>query len=249
MTLPYYKPFLSPIARSLRRVWESLAYRGAGVVCPVCECSFRQFVKGPNGVCPGCGAPDRSRLLWFYLQNDRPDLLTGSRSVLQIAPDRGLEPRLRSLSSIRYLSGDPHEPEAMIRLDLTNLNLPDECFDVVICVHVLAHISNDRKAMREIFRILRPTGVALIMTPVFSDLEITYEDPCIVNPRERRKKFGAWDFVRKYGPDFVDRLKQAGLDVEIVQPADKLDKAVQRRHGIWNNRIYVCRRREQKNPG
>jgi SAM-dependent methyltransferase len=246
MTLPYYKPFLSPIARSLRRIWESLAYRGTGVVCPVCERSFRHFVEGPTGRCPGCGAPGRSRLLWIYLRNDRPDLLSGSRSVLQIAPDRGLEPRLRGLSSIRYLSGDLHEPEAMIRLDLTNLDLPDECFDVVICVHVLPHISNDRRAMREILRILRPSGVALIMTPLEGNLEITYEDPCIINPRERDKAFGEWDFVRKYGRDFVDRLKQAGFDVEIVQPADKLDEATQKTYGMWNERIYVCRRAEQK---
>ena len=102
--------------------------------------------------------------------------------------------------------------------------------------------------MREIFRILRPSGVALIMTPLRSDLESTYEDPCFINARERVKAFGAGDFVRKYGRDFVDRLKQAGFDVEIVQPADKLDEAVQRTHGIWNDRIYVCRRSEQKNP-
>src|SRR5207302_2269342 len=112
-------------------------------------------------------------------QFQRPDLLEQSAAVLQIAPDPGLETKLRSTKSIRYLSGDLYEPEAMVRLDLTRLDLPDCSFDVVICLHVLAHISNDRAAIREMFRVLRPNGVSLIMTPMNDSYEATLEDPTI----------------------------------------------------------------------
>ena len=67
------------------------------------------------------------------------------------------------MNGIRYLSGDLQEPGVMVQLDLTNLNLPDQCFDLVICLHVLAHISNDRRAMREIYRVLRPGGRLAIL--------------------------------------------------------------------------------------
>ncbi len=130
----------------------------------------------------------------------------------------------------------------MVQLDLTNLNLPDQCFDVVICLHVLAHISNDRRAMREIFRVLRPGGVSLIMTPMNTSTQKTEEDPTIIAPKERDKAFGEWDFVRVYGLDFVDRLKEAQFEVQIVKPAHQLDGAKLKAMGVWNDQIFVCRR-------
>jgi SAM-dependent methyltransferase len=240
--LPYYKPLLSPAARIARRVWYSVAYRGTGVVCPICEREFKRFVETVTGRCPGCGCPQHARLVWIYLREQRPELLTGSTSILQIGPDAGTERRLRKLPGIRYLSGDPYEPEAMIRLDLTNLDLPDECIDLIICVHVLGHIFNDRKAMREIRRVLRPGGTALITTPSRDDLEKTHEDPYTRKPDARRSVFGAWDLVRVYGRDFVDRLKEAGLTVEVVRPASTFDDARRKAYGVTKDRIYVCRR-------
>ena len=240
--MPYYKPAISPIVRFFKRRWLPFAHRGSGVTCTICNESFRTYVGSPLGGCPGCGAPERARLLWFFLERHRPDLLTGSPLVLQIAPDTGLESRLRSMKGIRYLSGDLHEPEAMVQLDLTKLDLPDSCFDLIICLHVLAHISEDRRAMREMFRILRPGGVALIMTPMNTSVHDTYEDPSIIDPNDRDKAYGEWDFVRVYGMDFSDRLKESGFAVEIAQPAEQISEPERRMMGIWNDRIFVCRR-------
>jgi len=146
------------------------------------------------------------------------------------------------MKDIRYLSGDLQEPEAMVQLDLTNLNLPDQCFDLIICLHVLAHISNDRRAMHEIFRVLRPGGIALIMTPMNTSVKTTQEDPCIIDAKERDRAFGEWDFVRVYGLDFTDRLKEAKFEVELVKPAGQLKEAQLKAMGIWNDQIFFCRR-------
>jgi SAM-dependent methyltransferase len=161
---------------------------------------------------------------------------------LHVAPDQALESRFRKERNLRYLSGDPYEPEGMIRLDLTDLALPDECFDVVLCVHVLPHIPNDRRAMREMARVLRTGGVALIMAPIDDARETTFEDPWVIDPRVRTEVFGEFDFVRVYGQDFVDRLRGAGFDVTVVRPAEDLDEPTLRTYGLWNERIYVCRR-------
>src|SRR6185312_11757608 len=110
----------------------------------------------PDGACPGCDCPARARFLWLYLRDEWAEMFTEPVRLLQFAPIPSLDARLREQPNLRYLSGDLQEPEAMVRLDLTHLDLPDESFDFVICMHVLAHISNDRKAMREMLRVLRP---------------------------------------------------------------------------------------------
>jgi SAM-dependent methyltransferase len=210
-------------------------YRGTGVWCPICERSFRSFVKNaPTGPCPGCASSSRTRLLWLYLRSDWGEIFTEPLGLLHIAPDQALETRFRKEPSLRYLSGDPFEPEGMIRLDLTNLALPDECFDVVLCVHVLAHIPNDRQAMAEMVRVLRPGGVALVMSPVDDARETTFEDPWVIDPKERTKLFGEWDFVRVYGRDLIDRLRGAGFDVTVVHPAEKLNELT-RRAGVTDD--------------
>lgn len=242
--MPYYKPLLSPVARAARRVWCRWKYSGSGVTCPICEGEFRSYVGSETGYCPGCQTRDRCRLMWLFLRDQRPELLGSSKAILQIAPDPGLEGLFRNMQAIRYLSGDLHEPEALVRLDLTNLDLPDACFDLVICIHVLAHISNDRKAMREIYRVLRPGGIALIMTPLAGDREETYEDPCIIGPDARDKAYGEWDFVRTYGRDFEERLKEASFAVEALFPAEHLSDEQRKIHGIWNDRIFVCSRNQ-----
>src|SRR5438045_8788748 len=93
--MPYYKAILSPLARSLRGAWNSHRYRGTGVTCPVCERSFRGYIGSPLGNCAGCGAPSRARLMWLFLEGDGAKLLKQSTSLLQIAPDTGLESRFR----------------------------------------------------------------------------------------------------------------------------------------------------------
>jgi SAM-dependent methyltransferase len=242
--VPYYKHLLSPVARAARRVWFRWRYSGSGVTCPICEREFKSYVGSETGCCPGCQTRDRCRLMWVFLRDQRPQLLSDSKAILQIAPDPGLESLFRNMQGVRYLSGDLYEPEALVRLDLTNLDLPDTCFDLVICIHVLAHVSNDRKAMREIHRVLRPGGTALIMTPLAGDRDETFEDPSIIGPDAREKAYGEWDFVRTYGRDFEERLKEANLDVEKLFPAEDLSDEHRKVLGVWNDRIFVCSRKQ-----
>jgi len=96
--------------------------------------------------------------------------------------------------------------------------------------------------MREIYRVLRPGGVALIMTPMNTSAQKTEEDPSIIDPKERDKAFGEWDFVRLYGLDFADRLNEANFELEIARPAEQLEEAERAAMGVWNDQIFVCRR-------
>jgi ubiquinone/menaquinone biosynthesis C-methylase UbiE len=107
----------------------------------------------------------------------------------------------------------------MVKMDITDIQYPDESFDTVICNHVLEHVSDDRKAMREFYRILKKDGWAVLLVPI-ADIDKTYEDFSITTEAGRLKAFGQGDHVRKYGRDYIDRLKSVGFNVTVFKRED-----------------------------
>src|SRR6478735_220079 len=151
--------------------------------------------------CPVCAARRRHRLAWWFLV-DHQRLFDGSSlRVLHWAPELGWSDRLRRLPGVRYLSGDVDPGKAMRELDLTSIDLPDESIDLTLCSHVLEHVPDDRTAMSELLRVLRPGGHALVMVPLTR--APTDEDPSITDPEERRRRFGQTDHVRRYNAQDV----------------------------------------------
>jgi SAM-dependent methyltransferase len=129
------------------------------------------------------------------------------------------------------VSADLLRDDVDIKLDITNSHLPDEQFDLICCGHVLEHVDDDRAAIREIYRMLKPGGRALIMVPIIE--EVTYEDSNVTSPAERKAKFGQSDHVRAYGRDFVDRVAEvAGENLSVVSPEDILERDSLLRMGI-----------------
>jgi len=118
------------------------------------------------------------------------------------------------LNNIDYLTADLNPEQVMVKMDITAIQYPDKTFDAILCNHVLEHIPDDRKAMSELHRVLKPGGWAILQVPVSKVLEQTYEDSTITSPQEREKHFGQKDHVRIYGKDYSQRLKEAGFEVE-----------------------------------
>jgi ubiquinone/menaquinone biosynthesis C-methylase UbiE len=129
----------------------------------------------------------------------------------------------------------------MVKMDITDIQYPDNSFDVVYCSHVLEHVPDDRKAMRELARVLKPTGWAILAVPIFN--EKTFEDPTITSPEERERVFRQSDHVRIYGRDFVDRLRESGFDVTVDRFASGFSDEMVRKHGLSREDIYLCRKR------
>lgn len=132
--------------------------------------------------------------------------------MLHVAPEKCLESAFKKQLKSGYLSADLFDSRAMEKMDITNIHYGDKEFDVIYCNHVLEHVEDDRKAIKEFHRVLKDTGWAILMVPISA--EKTYEDPSITEPAERKKHFGQEDHVRKYGPDYVDRLREGGFNVE-----------------------------------
>ncbi|MBA3370716.1 MAG: methyltransferase domain-containing protein [Thermoleophilaceae bacterium] len=145
------------------------------------------------------------------------------------------------MNHLDYLSVDIESSLADEKMDLTQLDLDDQSFDCSYCSHVLEHIQDDRAAMSELYRILRPGGWGLLVVPI--NQETTYENPTIVDPADRLEHFGQADHVRKYGRDFADRLRLVGFLVDEIPYAATLEHGAIARYGLdARELVHFCRK-------
>lgn len=173
--------------------------------------------------CPVCHGADRTRMMMLYLETQAA---VGQRPlrVLHVAPDFGLYLWLKRQPGVDYVATDidaaRYRHIAGIRsADLTAAPFSEASFDVIICSHVLEHIPDDRAAFSELFRILRPGGVALLLTPYALDGRGTDEDVGLNDPAEQDRRFGQWDHVRIYDrDDFLARMGRAGFEATLYEP-------------------------------
>ena len=246
---------------ALRRRWVRLRYRGTAVECPCCGREWAAFVPDwnrPDAICPGCGSHERHRTLWLYLSEllemkarplegplDNAGLLEEARplELLHFAPEHALRTRLASVPGVRYVTCDLDPAGVDVGADITAMPFAEGSFDAIVCSHVLEHVADDRAAMGELRRALRPGGWALVMVPIDAARARTYEDPHHTTPAQRERAFWQHDHVRLYAPDIADRLRGAGLEVRVVRMADSLPAEAPRRHGLLEDElIFHCSR-------
>jgi ubiquinone/menaquinone biosynthesis C-methylase UbiE len=190
-------------------------------------------------LCPRCHSTDRERLIYWYIVNKTNILnLDKTINLLHVAPERNLQKILRSFSYIEYISGDLNpSTDCDIRLDITNINFEDNFFDVIICNHVLEHIIDDRKAISELFRVLRPGGFAILQVPISKNTKETFEDFSITSPEERERYFGQKDHIRIYGKDYKNRLESTGFKVELYDIKNDLSIQDIKKYGLNEEEI------------
>lgn len=160
--------------------------------------------------------------------------------LLHVSPKYAIARRLANISHIDFvgvdLEGRPYAPH---QVDIAEIPFDSESFDALICIHVLEHVENDRQAIAELFRVLKPGGWALISVPI--DFEnSTYEDPSIVSPEDRKQHFGEEQHYRIYGSDFENRLQDAGFQTRLSRGVEIPD-ATKRKYGLLENEnVFYC---------
>jgi SAM-dependent methyltransferase len=220
-------------------------YIGRKVQCPVCLARFRKFLpygrkSRSNALCPNCLALERHRLIWLYLQR-RTDFFSKPARMLHIAPELCFIHRFEKLTHLDYITADIESPLAKVKMDIHQIPFEDNSFDIIFCNHVLEHVQDDLLAMREMYRVMKPGGWAILQVPFFPPLpEITEEDTTITDPRERERRFGQDDHVRKYGLDYALRLSRAGFQVTEDRLVMELEKDEVEKYGLPKNEtIYL----------
>ena len=224
-----------------------LWYRGNRYECPLCGRRYRKLLaygyvtSRENALCPHCLSLERHRLLWLYLERETT-LFESLPHLLHIAPEvclmRHLKPHYKS-SPERYQTADLESPLADLHFDIQQIPLADESFDVVICNHLMEHVEDDLRAMRELHRILKKGGWGVLLSPVDLQRATTFEDDSITDPKERTRIFGQYDHRRLYGNDFADRLREAGFEVEDLDYAARLTPEERTRYALPEDHIYV----------
>jgi len=229
--------------RNIRNNFRRIVYSGEGRLCPVCNKTSKRFVNfhsREEAVCIHCLSLERHRFVWYFFKEKTNLFKKENIKILHVAPEKPFENQLKELVGKSYITADLFNPDAMVKMDITNIQYPDESFNVIYCGHVLEHVPDDKKAMSELLRVLKKDGWAVLMVPVNSDK--TIEDPTLNNPKERLRLFGQEDHVRSYGPDFKDRLENTGFKVKVITPRDILTDEEIIRMGITKGAgdIFFC---------
>ncbi|MDZ7736269.1 MAG: methyltransferase domain-containing protein [Gammaproteobacteria bacterium] len=166
--------------------------------------------------------------------------------MIHFAPEKCLRQCFAEYPAIEYIPVDLKNPNARVYTDITHMSFADNSVDIAFCSHVLEHVSDDRQAIREIYRVLRADGRAFILVPVGP--HPTYEDPAVVEPEERERLFGQPDHLRMYGMDIQDRLGTAGFEVEVYhlsQIASDRETRLMKLDCPGCREIFVCRKPSQ----
>ncbi|KIA90389.1 class I SAM-dependent methyltransferase [Kaistella jeonii] len=217
-------------------------FKGNKFTDPIDGKSYRKFLpygygkQRVNALSPGTLSLERHRQMWLYLQNET-DFFTKNYKVLHIAPEQEFLRKFKKMKNLDYISADLYSPIVDVKADILDLPFEDESFDIVFCNHVLEHIEDDKKAMSELFRVMRKGGWGIFQVPMKNSLEKTYEDFSIKDPKERQKHFGQYDHVRWYGMDYFDRLKNVGFEADINFYSRKFSSEERERFALMENEI------------
>ncbi|HEY4797756.1 MAG TPA: class I SAM-dependent methyltransferase [Bacteroidia bacterium] len=218
---------------------ELFFYKGHKYICPFCNYSSntlapigfdfpvlheKQVIGGRKRMagCYNCGSTDRERLMYVLLK-EKFNLIDGNKElcVLHMAPEKKLSELLLKQGFRKYVCGDLfaegyHYPKHVQNIDVLKIPFDDSLFDIIICNHVLEHIPDDLAAMKELRRVLKCGGTAVLQVPISKNSTDTFEDATISDPKEREFAFGQHDHLRIYGQDYSSRLMNAGFMVNRI---------------------------------
>jgi predicted SAM-dependent methyltransferase len=255
----------------INRIYNKI-FRNAGgtFYCPVCNRKVRQFIPLPEFYreraekygylysfddaetlnysaysCPHCTASDRDRLYALYVAKRLMEDGATNIAMLEIAPSRPLSEMLRKTEHVTLRTADLMMDGVDDHVDITDMNCyANAVFDAFICSHVLEHVQDDLKALRELFRILKPGGWGILMVPIILTLDQIDEDPLVEEVGQRWRRFGQDDHVRMYSRNgLIARTEDAGFIVrQFGQEYFAAD--VFKKHGISDKSIlYVVEKK------
>lgn len=217
--------------------------------CPICNAKFPAYlpygeILRKNAMCPNCKSLERHRALWLLMQ--QMNWHKKGMRILHFAPEGIFHRVFSSLKDVDYWPVDlePDRYKGMVRkaVDITEIPFEDDSFDLIMCNHVLEHIPDEKKALRELYRVLKPkTGIAFLNVPMFNT-STTLENPEYNTPELRFKYYGQHDHVRAYGLDYPQRLGEIGFSVQLFTFTDTDEKTLKQYGLDIKEKIFLCRK-------
>ena len=238
--LIWWSKFLAPLV--------DILFRGNEFTDPINGKSYRKFLpygyvkQRDNALSPGTLSLERHRLLWLYLNNET-NFFSKTLKVLHIAPEQCFYNLFKNLKNINYTTFDLNSPLADIKGDICNLPFKENSFDFILCNHVLEHINDDKKAIKELYRVLNKNGTAILQVPINQKSSKTFEYSSIVDKKERIEKFGQYDHIRLYGLDYFKKLESFGFKVDPLKYSKEFTESEIIKYGLIKDEIIpVCKK-------
>lgn len=184
--------------------------------CPVCGYQgpfvtlnaiygVRKFAE-----CPKCGALERHRLLSKVLDDVEKGFSFAGKTILHFAPEPFFRARLEPEAG-KYTTSDLVMRNVDIRADMGDLPFPTASQDMVFASYILQYVQDDMRALREIHRVLRPGGIAILPVTIVAEQTIEYPEPNMLE---------SGGHVRAPGADYYDRFKEVFARVDLYGSSD-----------------------------
>jgi SAM-dependent methyltransferase len=207
--------------------------------CPCCGWRGTRFLNYIgydetlyNYVCPRCGSHARHRGLAIFLRR----YLDGQQEpirVLHFAPERGIVAGIAANPQISYVTLDRAPHAVSVRGDIGAIPFGGGAFDLIICCHVLEHLPDDARALREMQRTLGRGATALIMVPMRTGWETA---PTLEFGAPQPRLSDHW---RLYGNDVPQRMIAAGLEPRAIRFSSFLTPQEQQRYQAGDDVIFL----------
>ena len=230
------------------RPFVAFFLRGNTYTDPIDGKSYRRFLPygyakvRENVLAPGTLSLERHRLFWLYLKNETT-FFSDPLRVLHFAPEQAFVQKFKKQKNLTYTTTDLNSPIADVKADICDLPFKDNSFDFIICNHVLEHIPDDTKAMQELYRVLAPSGTAIMQVPYDAKRDITFEDNTITDQRERTRIFGQYDHLRVYGMDYFKKLSSIGFEVNALDYTSSMTSDDIERYRLCKGELLpVCKK-------
>ena len=193
-----------------------------------------------NALAPDSMSLERHRLMWLFLQQ-KTNFFTEKLKFLHVAPEFCFINLFKKMENLEYITGDLVSPWADVKMDVHNIPFNDNEFDVVICNHVLEHVKDDKKVMKEFYRVMKKGGWGIFQVPIDKNNKQTIEDPNITDPKDRERLYWQSDHLRLYGLDYSKRLQKAGFKVTENNFINELEQELVNKYALPKNEIiYFC---------
>ena len=193
-----------------------------------------------NALAPDSMSLERHRLMWLFLQQ-KTNFFTEKLKFLHVAPEFCFINLFKKMENLQYITGDLVSPWADVKMDVHDIPFNDNEFDVVICNHVLEHVKDDKKVMKEFYRVMKKGGWGIFQVPIDKNNKQTIEDPNITDPKDRERLYWQSDHLRLYGLDYSKRLQKAGFKVTEDNFINELEQELVNKYALPKNEIiYFC---------
>ena len=239
--------YLQHVSHFFLRIF-SLFLRGNKFEDPINGKTYRKLLPygrlkpRENAIAPDSLSLERHRLMWLFLKN-KTNFFTDNLKFLHIAPEYCFIKIFKGMKNLDYLTADLISPWADVKMDVHDIPFEENTFDVVICNHVLEHVDDADKVMKEFYRVMKPGGWGIFQVPIDYNNSVTIEDRSVTDPRERERLYWQSDHLRLFGRDYGDKLTAAGFKVTKSNFINEIDPKLVERYALDKNEIvYYCQK-------